>query len=399
MGGRALKQTHRYLALDGLRGLASLMVLFSHYVYAFWPHLYIGGGGPTDWQTKIAISPVFTLYSGMYAVFIFFVLSGFVMAEMASSSADGFISLAIRRVIRLMVPVAASVLFAFGLILLFPHAPQIYGKPFGLEWLSNLYVHGAGSIVWQDLTYRPFLGGSYYNLALWTMRPELCGSILIFAVYCTIGARWRVPCLAGITIGLTLLPIEWWTNLFPMFCGALLSEFRPTLMRTRGRFEWIWGLAFILALYFGGEPRAGAGGTIYAFAADLANRLWSAYYLCLTLGGVLMVASAIVWAPLQSILTSPIVRFLGRISFGLYLVHVPLLGTVLVALLTLIGGSPIGFAAASAIYLIIAIGAAWLFSVLIDEPVVLSLRKAAGAYRGFTQRRVVSTKEPVVSSS
>ncbi len=320
------------------------------------------------------------------------------MAEMASNSTDGFISLAVRRVIRLMVPVAVSVLLAYGLISLFPHAPQIYGKPFGLEWLSNLYMYGAGSIAWQDLTYRPFLGGSYYNLALWTMRPELCGSILIFAVYCTVGARWRVPCLAGITIALALLPIEWWTNLFPMSCGALLSEFRPALMRTRGRFEWVWGLVVVLALYVGGEPRAGASGTIYAFAADLANRLWSAYYLCLTLGGVLIVMSAIVWTPLQNVLTSPIVRFLGRISFGLYLVHVPLLGTVLVTLIAWIGGSPIGFVAASAIYLIIAIGSAWLFCVLIDEPVVLSLRKAAGAYRGFSQRRAASPEAVVTSS-
>ena len=188
----------RVTFLDGLRGIAAFVVIVSHLIAGFFPALYFGAEGRSGAELMDAISksPLFVAYSGTFAVYIFFVLSGFVIAASAAKTTCRLPVLVIARYLRLAVPVGASVCFAFALVNVFPGAPQRAAALVGNWWL--------------DLIYRPFnltfgfalreafvsvywTGLSYYNNVLWTMRIELAGSVAIYAFYRFVGGRARVP--------------------------------------------------------------------------------------------------------------------------------------------------------------------------------------------------------------
>jgi len=70
----------RVAYLDALRGLAAAQVLLLHLATAYFPDLV----NSTDTATlsgRIHLSPLFFLYDGYSAVYIFFALSGFVLTR------------------------------------------------------------------------------------------------------------------------------------------------------------------------------------------------------------------------------------------------------------------------------------------------------------------------------
>ena len=113
----------RITAFDGLRGIAAFIVIVSHFVLAFTP-VWFTGSESLDWSAPdmFAKTPLFLLQSGTFAVFVFFALSGFVMAQSAALSRAPLLALAITRYLRLNVPVLASLVFAVVMIALFPGA-------------------------------------------------------------------------------------------------------------------------------------------------------------------------------------------------------------------------------------------------------------------------------------
>ena len=68
-------------SVDGVRGLACLMVILSHLSLIFFPYVFSGRVSEmrSDIEYYIYHSPLTFFYSGTSAVFIFFTLSGFIL--------------------------------------------------------------------------------------------------------------------------------------------------------------------------------------------------------------------------------------------------------------------------------------------------------------------------------
>src|SRR5262245_49449091 len=116
-GTRAAKME----CFESIRGLAALAVFVGHMILGFWPVLYFRNG--PRWEEIPAGLQVVArfgkfLWNGELAVTIFFVLSGFVLslAFFQRRSGAGLSSAAIRRLPRLMLPVAGSILLALLLL-------------------------------------------------------------------------------------------------------------------------------------------------------------------------------------------------------------------------------------------------------------------------------------------
>ena len=305
-------------SLDGLRGLAALVVVFFHFACAYVPSLL-----PEQTPTPAAITdvPGSIIFNGSFAVAVFFVLSGYVVSASAAKRRYGLPVQLASRYLRLGVPVLFSTLFAWALLQSFPDAlhrlKQIEPHPW-LSWSYDGNLPGFGAALVHGI-YGVFRdGSSSYNNALWTMKVELLGSIGIYLIY-RLPRRWQMAGIAVFAlIALRRMQYEGFV------AGMLLREFSSGLSRRLG-----WA-ALLSGLLLGSQYK-GFGERMGLPALPAALSLGDPMSVWYVLGGGALVYSVLVLPQLKSFFGSPPLRFLGKISFPLYLVHVPLLYTVFAA--------------------------------------------------------------------
>ncbi len=357
----------RVVALDGLRGIAALIVVFYHFSCLFIPELTWRMASTTH---ALSHTPLAIFWNGPFAVSVFFVLSGFVMAGAAERRHGALLANTLTRYVRLAVPVTASVIFAWILLMVFPTATSAFvaQQVEPTVWADYTYqgdIPGFGRALLDGLVVNFLRGGSMFNNVLWTMQIELIGSVALYLLYWATSGKARLIVLvaAGLAIFVFFRPAY-----LAFVLGAIIFEFHSRNSFATLRPVLAWCLMFVgIAL---GAP--GAGFAERVGLAGLPGRL--------TLGnaeGLVPVFAAA--ALISAVMSLPALRrlfgwapwqWLGRISFALYLVHAPLLYTVAAAawvrLDVGLGWLFLGFM--SSVLLI-----SHLFTVAVDEPTLRRL--------------------------
>jgi len=367
-------RSERYASLDGLRGIAAIVVAEFHFLcaYAPWP---ISEYTPQPWggtDTPLAI-----FYNGGFAVAVFFVLSGFVVANSAAKRHLPVVFNLVQRYARLAIPVLASTLFAWALLKIFPDAVHRLklAEP-NNRWLNDVYngnlpgleralLDGAALVFWH--------GYSFFNNPLWTMQIELIGSCLLYLIYGLSPERGRLPIL----LAYLLLPLLLSLPEFSAFAaGALLRE-AVAAGRLPNRAP-VMALVFAILL---GAMMEGFGDRMglhlpALIALGQPHKVWHVVAALFLLYAVLNLD----W--LERVLAGAVGRFLGKISFGVYLVHAPLLYTVFApAYLGLPARDVLWMTLLSACFMSTAILLGYLFTLAIDQPVLKSIRAAQDRLR------------------
>ena len=185
VGGPVKHSAGRILAFDGLRGVAALAVVVFHFFCLLWP-TYV----PTMASTSAAVTqtPIYVLWNGRFAVAVFFVLSGFVMAAAADRRGHGLLVSSVARYLRLALPATASCLLAWLWLQAFPEAAQTLEAALDepSRWLRYTRQVEIGPIyhpVADGMIVNFVRGFSRFNNVLWTMKIELFGSLGIFVLY------------------------------------------------------------------------------------------------------------------------------------------------------------------------------------------------------------------------
>jgi peptidoglycan/LPS O-acetylase OafA/YrhL len=370
----------RILAFDGLRGFAALIVVVFHYLallHPQWPSNY------TTTPTRVMDTPLGILTNGPFAVSVFFVLSGFVMAAAAERRHRHLIENTLTRYLRLALPVLASVLLAWLLLGLFPTATQELAASMEApsRWLGYTHqdqIPELGTAVREGLVDVYITGESAFNNVLWTMQVELVGSLFLFLAYWLGGFRrgLRFVALAGYAaLGVFVLRDAY----LCFVAGALIYEARKA-----GIIDRIAPVIGVLALALGvtlGAPGPGFG---ERWGLDmLPERLQpgNAWGLVPVLAASLILLGIQIVVGARRLFEQAPLQWLGRISFALYLVHVPLLYTLVAWERVNLGlPSPLLVAA----YLLGTLTLAHLFTIAIDEPslrLVGRLRRAGDGLR------------------
>lgn len=371
----------RIVAFDGLRGIAAFIVIVSHFVLAFTPGWFTGSE-TLDWSAPdiVAKTPLFLLQSGTFAVFVFFALSGFVMAQSASLSRAPLLALAITRYLRLNVPVLASLALALVLIALFPGAIIAVADKVDHGWVAGWYRPGGPSVgaAIFDVLRVNYKATLYYNPVVWTMKVELIGSLVIYVVYKAVPGQFRVPVLIA---GILFAFIEDGTNgyLFGFFAGALLYEHWA-----RGRgfpVAALWA-ALAAGLAFGSLPFAAPRGPGYEWLYLAFDPVSSPDMSIRNIGAILLLAGVLYLPGPRALMATMIPRFLGRISFALYLVHFPILCTVVAAVWLRVG--PDHQWAMFTGYAAVTVFTAWLVTIAVDEPSIHVLARIRKGSQGWT---------------
>lgn len=316
----------RLRSLDGLRGVAAVAVLGCHLLLAN-PDL-ADDPGPgkftVSWWFTATPLKIFTV--GNEAVIVFFLLSGFVLTlPVLLSASFNWRSYFIARSLRLWIPVATS-LFLAALWISLAHQDPTRASS---EWVkaSSTPELGLGALV-RSLD--GIKGPIHLNNPLWSLQWEFIFSYFlpVFVGLAVLINRW-LPAVMAACWALIFIGERWdapYLRYLPVFlAGAVFAANLPRLSRWGRRITAAknGNLGWVALLVTGSLLLTGYG---VAHEASLRNQLVLA-----ALQGFVFVGAALIvfvgafspWA--VGFLESRPIQWLGKISFSLYLVHVPII--------------------------------------------------------------------------
>lgn len=351
------------LYLDGVRGFFSVLVFVRHFLRPWVKDLDTGYGQPRDDQAVqnyfLKLPGIRLLYSGP-TVPIFFIVSGFVMAQKPlifihqgdyTALTDTTISTVFRRGPRLFLPPILTSLFValavqLGLYgtsyetmpaIIPQHPPKMHCLIAQLgDWTRFVLTELTQPWKWDYIPME-------YDSHLWTISIQFRGSMILALVLlgsAKLNTRTR-SATCGLLWAYSMYHRRWDVGLF--LSGMLLSErnvlkFRenvaitpiPTrnftlaqraFMRAK---QSMFLLMLLIGIYLCSYPRSPGSGKYtpgFMWMANMVDgsRFW---HSC----GVVL----IIWAMdnteiIQKIFTLGVFRYLGKISFSLYLIHGPAL--------------------------------------------------------------------------
>lgn len=387
VSNRSTALPSRLVSLDGLRGAAAFVVVVFHFLSMLAP----------SWTPKNAHelhffvdTPLAILWNGPFAVSVFFVLSGFVISGVAAKRADRLFANIVARYIRLALPVTVSVILAWLWLTAFPENANALADAFTVPpaWLEHTYqspIPPFTQAVADGLLFNFLNGGSDFNNVLWTMQIELLGSIGLFVIYGLARNRPR-----GVALGLGLAVLA--TGLTAQFAylafalGAMLQE----LWRRgwhRGPWAWLAPCAFVTGAGLGGFLDGAHDRLGLPLPFDLESlELGHSGGVAPVLAATLILYGVLASPALERAFASAVPTWLGRISFPLYLVHVPLLYTIVAELYLVLS---LGALALFPVYIIITLLLAHILTLLIEEPTIKLTRWLRAAIAGAGPRRPI----------
>ena len=372
------RTSSRIPALDGVRGIAALIVVLQHSMLATSAALVASIGPDRDVHGTVTWlltrTPLQIVWAGHEAVLVFFVLSGLVLALPHLGDRDRAPSWPAyygSRAVRLYLPVWGALVVAFVL----SRATGWTHSGAGTSWLlDHGRLHTADSILGDASLalprQHPLIG------ALWSLRWEIAFSVLL-PVYILVARTVRRAELIAVAsvamIGLSLgdgagtyLPVFLLGVVVAREREAITARIAPLGPAPLGGL-----LALIVVLI---TARAWGQGLSFGLTTAMA-----------TVGATLAVILAMAHPAAQRLLTRRAVRWLGTRSFALYLVHEP----IVTSLAYLLGRTP-----SMPLFLLVAVPAALagaeLFFRGIERP---AHRLARHTGRAITARRG-QTKAP-----
>ena len=329
-----LESKPRYEILDGLRGVAALMVVIFHLFETY------------------SKGPAFQIVNhGYLAVDFFFVLSGFVVGYAYDDRWDkmttwGFFK---RRLTRLHPMVIAGTLIGATLFFFsgtaFPKTLQVEGWKFALCLVMGLLILPCG----KGLDIRGWNELNSFNGPQWTLTLEYIGNILyafIFRHLPKTALAILCLCCAFFTLDLTLgwnvfglfsdpqynviggwsldkaqIYIAFTRLLYPFLCGLLISRILPSHrsasnpsgspIHLKGGFWWCaLAIALLLAIpCIGGKQ-------------GVADGLYQAVCILLLFPLIVLTGAG---SQTKGARSTAVCKWLGEISYPIYITHYPLI--------------------------------------------------------------------------
>lgn len=349
-----LASPERLTSLDGLRGIAAAIVMVYHLSLVARPFIDTGTRGDLWWWLTATPLKLFT--AGTEAVLVFFVLSGLVVTLPALKTRFGRLGYYGARLLRLYLPVWGALALAALLIALLPRDAAAVTPD---AWISR--ANPTHITLPQWLSEASLWKASYdIDNVLWSLRWELVFSLslpLFVIVARAVRKHWQVA--AAVAVALTVsgrvVALDAVVYLPVFFLGALIAVRLPDLRAWSARRSRL----FWLVLMVGSSVLLVASWLARPLETKLSSQvLWGLSGL--GAAGLVIVA---IGSPLAvRTLSAAVPRWLGKISFSLYLVQAPIIATVAFAL----GDANWPLVAGLAIPLCLL--TAWLFHSAVEKP-------------------------------
>lgn len=313
-------------AVEGIRGIACLMVFLSHLSSTFAPSMHTGsiGGVKTSIDLLLHNSPFAFIYSGAAAVGIFFVLSGFILSYAISekgNTVENASSMFVKRYFRLMPVALFSTIVAF-----FIFKYTSVDTTDLAQWAKNYQIKEPrilDAIYYGSIT--PFFSGSApYNWSLWTMKIEVFGSIIICLLSCVMT---QIKYKKSVIIFCMAIPF--FMNIKKgdeIYYTAFMSGMLIYLIKSEIN-KYFSAAIFLVGLYLCGFHSTSSS---YLWLHQITNividgRKIDNYGMYNNLGGFLVVFSVIKNGWISKVMAARQFVYLGSLSFSVYALHQPIM--------------------------------------------------------------------------
>ncbi|HUZ93685.1 MAG TPA: acyltransferase [Edaphobacter sp.] len=366
-----VQKAKRFYELDSMRGLAALIVVFSHFRNMF----YLGAG-----LDHGVLALLYPLVAAHESVIFFFLLSGFVLTlPFLRSTRNTYSTFVHRRVLRIYGPyIVALVIAIIGCAI----------------WHGRVSPIGWGATIWEmPVTFKSVVNhilfiGNYnfraYNPVIWSLVYEMRVSLIfpfLFLMVFKFRIRYTLIGIAACTcFGVTpsesksLITLEY-IGIF--LIGILLAIHKDELARLYRTISPRQRLLFFLlsaVLYLESHRLIGLG------------PLWHLGDMPIALGAAGFIIVGLNSSAVKRVLNSSIPHFLGTISYSLYLIHGLVLFAMTATLRTKVS-HPVFFV----IYFPTAVLLSWAFYAAVEKPFMLWSHKVG-------RRKTVPVIEPVLAA-
>lgn len=318
--------------LDGIRGIAAFLVFMNHFCLAFYPAYFFLkpeishlNGVELDYQKSL----LSFITNGGFQVAIFFVLSGYVLSRkyFLTDNIEFAVSGLHRRFLRLWVPIAVTLIISYVLLTGNFITNDASSRITLSDWFIKQWrIAEPAPRLWSALTYGTmFAGDASFDTCLWTMSYEFYGSLFVFSflIFTHFTKRYRLlmmffamyyfymaksPFYLAFVLGMSMCYTEQWMKKRQGIVTTIIAV----------------GL-LIFGLMMGSVP----------FCAPFPDSrqeafkdiVWDYTPWALTIGAYSLVLAYVMSPLLQKIVSFKPFRFLGYISFSLYLIHPLILGS------------------------------------------------------------------------
>lgn len=335
---------------------------------------------------------------GQLAVALFFLISGMVLTGSFRVVDDNWAKQVARRVIRLGVPMAASVSLAGLCYALWPQAhlaaSVLQGNDFWLTWgfdlhlklaeyLNEIFISGMlfghlGATLLPDHLARALgvLDLSHcYNPVIWTLHIEFWGSMLVLALVrlqARVRAKWHALSCAVLFAVFCLHPL----GLFIIGHGVAVARARGFNRPGRG-WGWVSLAAGLAVAIIQSTPEFVTKFFEAVAGYNVIPEHLTAQSVHMQYGAVMVFFGVMLLPLARRALQSRPVQVLGHYSFSLYLVHYPVMMSLVCAIF--VEQAPGGLAkaaiVAAAIGIAVTLVLTWLFERLADAPAIALSRR------------------------
>lgn len=399
---KIVERLPRLAVLDSLRGIAALIVVIHHCLLtqpAFSDFFF------SIWKTEshgiieflLFRTPLRIVWCGYEAVTFFYVLSGFVlMLPWAEKRGPRYRAYATKRICRIYLPYCAAIAMAACLNAWLGAWADVPGAS---EWVRTMtWSHSVTITVLIDhlfmIGHYNTVDGAIHSL-IYEMRVSLLFPLLAVPI-----ARWRLRGAIGVASVLLLLIVALQLYLsqedgsFSPQLDSTLDWAGQILLETQRTLYYctFFVLGAVLAVYLKALQglMSGLAGH-WRLAMLIAGLLviqghWmqmrQAQAIFVAVGSAIVIVASLSPGRIERTLLIPPFLFLGKTSYSLYLVHVPILLAAIILLQSVdsIRWVPVAVP-------VVAIAAGWLFNRTIAEPSValgqrlsrMSLKRAEAA--------------------
>ncbi|MBZ6489022.1 acyltransferase family protein [Priestia aryabhattai] len=317
--------------LDSMRGIAALTVLIWHTMLILF----------TAVPAIALYSPIYFVMSGDEAVIFFFVLSGFVMSlPFYYGSIVSYTNYLVKRFFRIYVPYLVTIIITFLLSTFFINEKVSDLSPwFNGKWFNHFNSH--------DIFSHVLLIGNFstteYNPVIWSLVQEMRISIIFPVIMIfIIKYGWKVNLGIGfILYGIAQLneifrfqrSIGFHTSFFEtlhytfiFIIGALIAKNRGILINWYNKRPGFYKVIIISVAFFSYTYSRLVGPIMNKLGfTTIVHFAYSIKDIGVTLGAILFIIIILSNKKQAKIFSNELLVLNGKLSYSLYLYHVPVL--------------------------------------------------------------------------